>query len=129
MSTLSTFKTLPAGSRQDTAKTGDFAASAGANETPAEKPSTTSAQEVKGFAAGNSKPLPKNSTPKKSGKPTQDTMTRAQALQVAWTGIEALAKAKQAVLFNSKTRVLWIGIPETAVDGEGRLIDLLEDET
>ena len=57
--------------------------------------------------------------PSSSGMPThsEDGMTKAEALAIAWTGIEALAQMKQAVLFRSRrsgrVRVELLGVDLT----------------
>lgn len=66
-----------------------------------------------------------------------ETMSRSQALAVAWTGIEALAKMqvskdspdeRYAILYNSDKGILWIGIQFAQVNMGGRLIDLIEEK-
>lgn len=46
----------------------------------------------------------------------QGEMTRAQALAVLWTGLQALAMNKQVVIFNDKkTGRVWFGIANASV--------------
>ena len=61
--------------------------------------------------------------------PTQDEMTREQALAVIWTGLRALALQGQLITFNdvSKNRA-WFGIANAKLvkeNGKVRLVDLL----
>ena len=62
------------------------------NETRKEKPSAMLAREALAAARQNMTATP---------EPTQSEMTKAEALAVAWTGLEALAVMKQANLYRS----------------------------
>ena len=63
------------------------------NEERAERPSATSGSEV---LAAEKPSL--TDTP----EPMQSEMTKAEALAIVWTGLEVLARQKQAVLFQSR---------------------------
>ena len=50
-----------------------------------------------------------------------DAMTRPQALAVSWTGLEALAKARQLIIYNDKTTgVVWFGIANAKISPVGK---------
>lgn len=63
------------------------------NGTKSVKPSATSVQEALAVAKQNLTVTPPL---------TANDMTKAEALAIAWTGIEALAKMKQANLYRSR---------------------------
>jgi len=104
-----------------------YEASAGESETnPGELPGTLE-PEAQDNAQSNSNG---------SGK-SGETLDRSQALAVAWTGIEALAKMPRnsqkkkrstercAILFNDlENKILWIGLPGVKVTPSGRLEDV-----
>lgn len=64
------------------------------NETPTAKALDTLAGEAKGRGKRNLSDMPTH---------TNGEMTKSEALAVAWTGIEALAQMKQAIIYRSKT--------------------------
>ncbi len=52
---------------------------------------------------------------------SSDEMTRPQALAVSWTGLEALAKARQLIIYNDKTTgVVWFGIANAKIQSVGK---------
>lgn len=52
---------------------------------------------------------------------SSDVMTRPQALAVSWTGLEALAKSKQAIIYNDKTTgIVWFGIANAKIQSVGK---------
>jgi len=59
--------------------------------------------------------------------PSLQEMTRAQALAVSWTGLEALAKMGQLIICNDKTTgIVWLGIANASVQSVGKGYDLLD---
>ena len=60
-----------------------------------------------------------------------DVMTRRQALAVSWTGLEALAKSRQLIIYNDKTTGrVWFGIANARimrVQGN-KAVRLVDDE-
>lgn len=66
---------------------------------------------------------------------SSEEMSRPQALAISWTGLEALAKRKQLIIFNDKTTGrVWFGIANAKVvsvgnDKQGNSIyDLIDTE-
>ena len=64
-----------------------------------------------------------------------DAMTRRQALAVSWTGLEALAKSRQLIIYNDKTTGrVWFGIANAKVKCVGKdksgsdIYDLIDTE-
>ena len=52
---------------------------------------------------------------------SSDEMTRPQALAVSWTGLEALAKVQQLIIYNDKTTGrVWFGIANAKVKAVGK---------
>ena len=52
---------------------------------------------------------------------SSDEMTRQQALAVSWTGLEALAKNKQLIIYNDNTTGrVWFGIANARVRSVGK---------
>lgn len=50
-----------------------------------------------------------------------DEMSRQQALAVSWTGLEALAKSRQLIIYNDKTTGrVWFGIANAKVSSVGK---------
>lgn len=53
--------------------------------------------------------------------PSSDEMSRQQALAVSWTGLEALAKSRQLIIFNDRTTGrVWFGIANAKVTSVGK---------
>mgnify|MGYP006935525833 CR=1 FL=1 len=83
----------------------------GERETPKGKQFTMS--ELKAKAQGKT-----NST---NSSPLSDEMTIPQALAVSWTGLEALARQKQVIIYNDKTlKRVWFGIANARVTSVGK---------
>jgi hypothetical protein len=82
------------------------------NATPEEKPSGTLAVEALAVEKKNLNAMPTL---------TEADMTKPEALAIAWTGIEALAKMKQARLYRSRKtgRVLIELLAVEFIESEG----------
>ena len=86
------------------------------NETKKEKPSAMLAKEALAAAKRNMTAIQ---------EPTQSEMTKAEALAVAWTGLEALALMRQANLYRSpKTGRVIIELLETDYDTANGLVSV-----
>lgn len=91
-----------------------FAGSPSASETKGENQSDTSGKGVLAVEKPSSSGMPMLSG--------NEEMTKAEALAVAWTGIEALAQSGQAKVFRSrKSGSVWIQLLATDYDSANGL--------
>jgi hypothetical protein len=102
---------LAVGWSRDTTKKANFAACVGECETPKGKRYFMSEQKAKATEKSNMS----------GSNQSLDAMTRPQALAVSWTGLEALAKARQLIIYNDKTTgVVWFGIANAKISPVGK---------
>jgi len=118
-------KALAVGWSPDTTKKAICAVSAGEQETQKGTQFIMSEQKAKELKKNNSSDSAQNS----------GEMTRLQALAVSWTGLEALAKSSQLIIYNDKTTGrVWFGIANAQVKSVGNdksgnaLYDLVDTE-
>lgn len=116
---------LAVGWSRDTTKKATYAASVGEQGTRKGARFGMSEQKAKAQGKNNSTNSAQNS----------DVMTRRQALAVSWTGLEALAKSRQLIIYNDKTTGrVWFGIANASVRSVGKdkngheIFDLVDTE-
>jgi hypothetical protein len=93
---------LAVGWNRDITKKASYAVCVGDSATPKGKRYSMSEQKAKATDKSNSSGL-------------------NQALAVSWTGLEALAKARQLIIYNDKTTgVVWFGIANAKIQSVGK---------